>query len=53
MKAIWNGEILAESKETLQIEGNHYFPEDKVDGKFLKESQSHTFCPWKGVEMVK
>jgi uncharacterized protein (DUF427 family) len=48
MKAIWNGEVIAESEETIQIEGNHYFPEDNVDGKFLKESQTHTFCHWKG-----
>ena len=48
MKAIWNGKIIAESKHTLQIEGNHYFPEESVNKAFLKDSQTHTFCGWKG-----
>jgi uncharacterized protein (DUF427 family) len=48
MKAIWNGKVIAESADTLQIEGNHYFPEDSVDSKFLSVSQTQTFCHWKG-----
>jgi uncharacterized protein (DUF427 family) len=48
MKALWNGKVIAESEETLQIEGNHYFPADTVDRNFLSESQTNTFCNWKG-----
>lgn len=48
MKAIWNGAVLAESDDTVVVEGNHYFPEAAVDKKYLQPSDSHTFCPWKG-----
>ncbi|WP_417608861.1 DUF427 domain-containing protein [Owenweeksia hongkongensis] len=48
MKAIWNGEVLAESDETIVIENNHYFPPNSIDKKFFKLSELHTFCPWKG-----
>ncbi len=48
MKAIWNGQVIAESEDTLQIEGNHYFPEDSVNSKFLLNSHTHTVCHWKG-----
>ena len=48
MKAIWNNRVIAESKETLQLEGNHYFPDDSVSKEFLKDSQTHTGCHWKG-----
>ncbi|HEC42045.1 MAG TPA: DUF427 domain-containing protein [Bacteroides sp.] len=48
MKAIWNNRVIAESKETLQLEGNHYFPVDSVSKEFLKNSQTHTDCHWKG-----
>ncbi len=48
MKAIWNGEVIAESDDTVVIEGNHYFPEASVKREFLVDSQTHTVCPWKG-----
>ena len=48
MKAIWNGKVIAESEKTLQIEGNHYFPADTVERNFLMDSQTTTFCSWKG-----
>jgi uncharacterized protein (DUF427 family) len=48
MKAIWNGQLLAESKETINIEGNQYFPVDSIDSKYFKPSDTHTVCPWKG-----
>lgn len=48
MKAIWNGAVLAESDETIVVEGNHYFPPDSVDPETLKASSHHTTCPWKG-----
>jgi uncharacterized protein (DUF427 family) len=49
MKAIFNGQIIAESNETVRVEGNHYFPIDSVNTAFLKKSESHTTCPWKGL----
>ncbi len=49
MKAIWNGQVIAESDDTINIEGNHYFPADAVRKEFLKPSETHTTCSWKGV----
>ena len=49
MKAIWKGQILAESDETIVIEGNHYFPPDSINKEFFQSSDTHTTCPWKGV----
>lgn len=48
MKAIWNGQVIAESNDTIVVEGNHYFPADSVKKEFFKESATHTVCPWKG-----
>lgn len=48
MKAIWNGKTIAESNDTIVIEGNHYFPADAVNKEYLKQSETHTVCPWKG-----
>ena len=48
MKAIWNGKVIAESDETVVVEGNHYFPVDSVKKEFLKESDHQTQCFWKG-----
>jgi len=48
MKAIWNNKVIAESSETIMVEGNHYFPPTAVKKEFFKESESHTTCPWKG-----
>ncbi len=48
-KAIWNGAVLAESDRTEVVEGNQYFPPDSIKREYLKESQAHTTCPWKGV----
>jgi len=47
-KAIWNGEVIAESDDTIVVEGNHYFPLESVNREFLVESDRHTSCPWKG-----
>jgi uncharacterized protein (DUF427 family) len=47
-KAIWNRKTIAESNETVVVEGNHYFPEDSVREEFLTGSTTHTICPWKG-----
>lgn len=48
MKAIWNHQVIAESDDTIVIEGNHYFPRDSVNDTYLKPSDKTTFCPWKG-----
>jgi uncharacterized protein (DUF427 family) len=48
MKAIWKKAILAESNDTVVVEGNHYFPPDAINKKYLKESDYHTTCGWKG-----
>jgi uncharacterized protein (DUF427 family) len=48
MKAIWNGATLAESNETIIIEGNHYFPENSINKEYFKAAETHTTCPWKG-----
>ena len=48
MKAIWNDDVIAESDETVVVEGNHYFPLRSVNEAFLKPSDTTTVCPWKG-----
>ena len=48
MKAIWNKTIIAESDDTVVIEGNHYFPPSDLKQEFFKSTDHHTVCPWKG-----
>jgi uncharacterized protein (DUF427 family) len=48
MKAIWKDAVLAESDETVVVEGNHYFPADSIRREHFRESATHTHCPWKG-----
>lgn len=48
MKAIWNNIVIAESDETIIIEGNHYFPPNSIKSEYFKHSDTHTHCPWKG-----
>ena len=48
-KATWNGVVLAESNNTVIVEGNHYFPADSVNMAYFQPNSSHTICPWKGV----
>jgi hypothetical protein len=48
-KAVWNGTVIAESERTQVVEGNQYFPPDAVRREHLRESSTHTTCPWKGV----
>lgn len=48
MKAIWNGQVVAESDDTVVIENNHYFPPNTIHKEFFKPSDTHTVCPWKG-----
>lgn len=48
MKAIWNNTVLAESDDTIVVEGNHYFPADSIHSEYFKLSDTHTSCFWKG-----
>ena len=47
-KATWNGALLAESDETIVVEGNHYFPPESLNREYLTESEAQSICPWKG-----
>jgi uncharacterized protein (DUF427 family) len=49
MRAIYNDQVIAESDNTVVVEGNYYFPADSVKKEFLTESVTHTTCPWKGI----
>jgi uncharacterized protein (DUF427 family) len=48
MKAVWNGAVIAESDDTVVVEGNHYFPLASVKMDLLTPSTTTTVCPWKG-----
>ncbi len=48
MKAIWNDTVIAESDDTVVVEGNHYFPLDAAAPGVLTPTSTHTVCPWKG-----
>lgn len=48
MKAIWNNTVIAESDDTVVIEGNHYFPAETLKKEFVLSSNHHTMCSWKG-----
>jgi len=49
MKAIWKDTVLAESDDTIVVEGNHYFPSESIKKEYFQSSETHTTCPWKGV----
>lgn len=49
MKAVWNGAVLAESSDTIVVEGNHYFPPESINREYFVDSPAHTICPWKGL----
>jgi uncharacterized protein (DUF427 family) len=49
MKAVFNGQVIAESDETVVVEGNHYFPPQSVKSEFFSDpTGKSTHCPWKG-----
>lgn len=48
MKAVWNGEVLAESDDTVVVEGNHYFPPGSLKRAFFAPSEHTSVCSWKG-----
>jgi uncharacterized protein (DUF427 family) len=47
-KAMWEGAVLAESSQTVEVEGNQYFPPEAIHQEYFKPSSQHTVCPWKG-----
>ena len=47
-RAIWKGVVLAESDRCEVVEGNHYFPPDAVESRYLEPSETTSVCPWKG-----
>lgn len=49
MKAVWNGQVVAESDDIVTVEGNPYFPAESVKPEFLTESTTKSTCPWKGI----
>lgn len=46
--ARWNGSIIAQSDDTVVVEGNHYFPRDSVNAEYLQDSKTTSVCGWKG-----
>jgi len=48
VKAIWNGKTIADSNDTIVVEGNHYFPVESINKEFLREHNTTTHCDWKG-----
>ena len=48
MKAIWNDTVVAESNDTVLVEGNHYFPAEALNKDFVSPSNHKTMCAWKG-----
>jgi uncharacterized protein (DUF427 family) len=49
VQALWNGQVIAESEDTIVVEGNHYFPRESVRQDVLRNSDTQTRCPWKGL----
>jgi uncharacterized protein (DUF427 family) len=47
-RALWNGAVIAESPDTVIVEGNHYFPDDSLKRDYIQPSSTHTICGWKG-----
>ncbi|PPK98144.1 nucleotidyltransferase-like protein [Kineococcus xinjiangensis] len=48
MRATWNGTVIAESDDTVVVEGNHYFPRHSLREEHVRPSATHSHCPWKG-----
>ena len=46
--AVWNNTVIAESDETVVVEGNHYFPPESIRREHLRPNDRTTVCPWKG-----
>ena len=52
-KAMWNGVVIAETETYETVEGNIYFPADSVKKEYLRDSETHTVCLWKGLASYK
>lgn len=48
MRAVWNDTTIAESEQTVVVEGNHYFPPDSIEASYFEESDTLSTCRWKG-----
>ena len=48
MKAVWKGTVVAESDDTVVVDGNHYFPGESLKREFVLASNTKTMCSWKG-----
>ena len=48
-RAVWEGEVLAESEDIVYVEGNAYFPRASLREELFDQSSHHTICPWKGL----
>ena len=49
MKAVLNDTVIAESDDTVVVEGNHYFPSNSIKNEYFHKTETSTSCPWKGV----
>ncbi len=49
MKAVWNHIVVAESDETIMVEGNHYFPPESIKEEYFKPTEKQSMCQWKGL----
>ncbi len=48
VKATWNGAVIAQSDDTVVVEGNHYFPPEALERAYFEDSTMESVCPWKG-----
>jgi uncharacterized protein (DUF427 family) len=48
MKAVWNGSVIADSQDTVVVEGNHYFPLASINRQLVEPTKHTSVCPWKG-----
>ena len=48
MKVVRNDRVLAESEQTIVVEGNHYFPPESIKKEYFQKSDKQTTCPGKG-----
>jgi len=53
MKAMFNGQVVAQSDDTVIVEGNHYFPAEALKQEYFTESDMNSVCPWKGTASYK
>ena len=49
MQAKWHDTVIADSDETIVVEGTHYFPPESIKKEYFRDSSTHSTCPWKGL----